>query len=114
MVGTYTINRSVLEVLLMLGFGVVGYFMRYGYSVAGASLAAVLGAGMEHNLRSGLLLEDNSIVTFVSRPWTAGILLFAFGFLAFGTRSSIRSARRAAAARREATRGGRAKVGSGA
>ena len=77
MVGTYTINRSVLEVLLMLGFGVVGYFMlRYGYSVAGASLAAVLGAGMEHNLRSGLLLEDNSIVTFVSRPWTAGILLF--------------------------------------
>ena len=115
MVGTYTINRSVLEVLLMLGFGVVGYFMlRYGYSVAGASLAAVLGAGMEHNLRSGLLLEDSSIVTFVSRPWTAAILLLAFGFLAFGTRSSIQSARRAAAARREATRGGRAKVGSGA
>lgn len=101
MLGIYTINRSVLEVFLMLGFGVVGYSMlRYGYSVAGASLAAVLGAGMENNLRSGLLLQDNSIVQFVTRPWTAGILLIALAFLAFGTWSSIKTARQAAAARR--------------
>ncbi len=103
MLGIYTINRSVLEVFLMLGFGVVGYFMlRYGYSVAGASLAAVLGAGMENNLRSGLLLQDNSVWQFVSRPWTAGILLLALAFLAYGTVTTVRTARRAAAARAEA------------
>jgi putative tricarboxylic transport membrane protein len=108
MLGIYTINRSVLEVFLMLGFGVVGYFMlRYGYSVAGASLAAVLGAGMEQNLRSGLLLQDNSVWQFVSRPWTATILLLAFAFLTYGTLTTIKTARKAAEARRMAAEAAR-------
>jgi putative tricarboxylic transport membrane protein len=105
MLGIFTINRSVLEVFLMLGFGVVGYFMlRYGYSVAGASLAAVLGAGMENNLRSGLLLQDNSVWQFVSRPWTGGVLLLSLAFLTYGTVTTVKTARKAAEARRQAAR----------
>jgi TctA family transporter len=59
---------------------------------------------MENNLRSGLLLQDNSIWQFVSRPWTSAILVLAFAFLAYGTATTVKTARRAAAARQEAAR----------
>lgn len=85
-VGTYSIDRSVFDVFLLLLFGVVGYFMlRYGYSTAGAAIAVVLGEGLETNLRAGLLLMEGDIVAFISRPWTASILLFAIILLIYGT-----------------------------
>lgn len=103
MIGTYTLDRSTFDVVLLLIFGVVGYFMlRYGYSVAGASLAAVLGPGLENNLRSGLLLMDKDIIAFVSRPWTAGILLVSFALLAYGTYGTIKLARASGRAKRAA------------
>ena len=103
MIGTFTLNRSVFDVFLLLFFGVVGYFMlRYGYSVAGAALAAVLGAGLEDNLRAGLLLTGNDIVAFVTRPWTGGILLVSLGLLIYGTIGTVRLARQSARVRREA------------
>ena len=57
MLGAYAAERSTFHVLLLVIFGIVGYFMiRYGYSTAGAAIGFVLGAGLETNLRSGLLL----------------------------------------------------------
>lgn len=94
MVGTYTINRSVFDVYLLIFFGVVGYFMlRYGYSTAGAAIAVVLGSGLETNLRAGLLLMQGDVWEFLSRPWTAGILGFSVFLLIFGTVNTMRTAR---------------------
>src|SRR5690606_6116583 len=65
MMGVYTVDRSVFDVFLLIFFGVIGYFMlRYGYSAAGAAIAAVLGAGLETNLRAGLLLKGGSVWEF--------------------------------------------------
>ena len=40
--------------------------LRYGYSTAGAAIAVVLGAGLETNLRAGLLLKGGSFWEFIT------------------------------------------------
>jgi putative tricarboxylic transport membrane protein len=103
MVGTYSIDRSVFDVFLLLLFGVIGYFMlRYGYSTAGAAIAVVLGEGLETNLRAGLLLMEGDALAFLSRPWTAGILGFAILLLIYGSVNTLRLSRQEAAERERA------------
>lgn len=95
--GMYTLG-GVFAVLVCLIFGVIGYFMiRYGYSVAAAALAAILSAPFERTLRQGLNLMDNSLISFVTRPVTAVILLIAAAVLIFGV-AQLRSQRREASA----------------
>lgn len=102
MLGTYISHHIQFDVVLLVVFGFVGYFMlRYGYSTAGAAMAVVLGGGLETNLRSGLLLVGD-VWTFVSRPWTALILGMALILLAHGTIGTIRLSRRAALRRNSA------------
>jgi len=100
MIGVFSINRSVFDVYVLLFFGVVGYFMlRYGYQPAGASIAFILGGGLETNLRAGLLLTGGDIVKFVTRPWTAAILCVAIALLLFGVYSTVKLLRRERLAR---------------
>jgi putative tricarboxylic transport membrane protein len=95
MVGVYSIRRSAFDVITALIFGIIGYFMmRYGYPVVAAAVAMVLGPGFEEKLRTGLLLERNSIVGFLTRPVTALILLLALALLIWGIRGTVREIRR--------------------
>jgi putative tricarboxylic transport membrane protein len=101
--GVWTINNSSFDVLVMLALGVVGYFMmRYGYSVAAAAITAVLGRGFEAYFRRGLMLTNSSFLEFVSRPWTAVILLLCVALLIYGTIGTIRLARKAAEVKAQA------------
>ena len=94
MLGVYALSRQVFDVMVCLGFGVIGYFMsRYGYSVAAAGLAAILSAQFERTLRQGLNLFDNDFVLFISRPITATVLLISLGILVFGIVRVRRDAR---------------------
>ena len=87
---------------LLILFGITGYFMlRYGYTPAGAAVAAILGNGLETNFRTGLLLCNGSLLTFISRPWTGAVLAFSAVRLIYGAFGTIRLARRAAALRRQ-------------
>ena len=100
MIGVYTLNRSIFDVYTMLLFGAVGYFMlRYGYPPAGASIAMILGTGLEVNLRSGLLLKQGDVIAFVSRPWTALFLSFALALLIYAILSTWKLARKERLAR---------------
>lgn len=103
MVGVFAIDRSVFDVFLLIVFGVIGYFMlRYGYSTAGAAIAVVLGAGLETNLRAGLLLMQGDVWAFVSRPLTAIVLGISIVLLIFGAYGTIKEARRESKLRRSA------------
>ena len=83
--GVYAFRSSVTDVVVMVAFGVIGYFMyRYDYSPAAAALAVVLSRGFESHLRYGLALSDDSVVALVTRPVTGGILLLAVAILAGG------------------------------
>ena len=103
LVGVFSFHRSLFDVFVMILFGMVGYIMRrYGYPVAATALAVILGRGFETNLRQGLVLVDESWWRFVTRPWTGLILGFSFALLIYGAIGTIRMARRASAARKEA------------
>jgi putative tricarboxylic transport membrane protein len=98
-VGVYALRRSVFDVVVLLVCGIVGYFMvRYGYSPAAAAIGLLLGAGFESNLRQGLLLMDSDVVAFVSRPWTATILLVALALLVYGMYGTVKTTRKQRAA----------------
>lgn len=88
--GVFSIQFRLFDVLVCMVMGVIGYFMlRYGYSVAAASLAVVLASGFEQQLRRGLNLFDNSIISFLSRPITLLIVAASLIFLYVGVRRTL-------------------------
>jgi putative tricarboxylic transport membrane protein len=101
MIGAFSINRSVFDVYVLLFFGFVGYFMlRYGYPPAGASIAAILGTGLETNLRAGLMLKQGDFVAFVIRPWTALFLTVSLILLVYAIYSTVKLLRKERLARK--------------
>jgi putative tricarboxylic transport membrane protein len=58
----------------------------------------VLGGELERSLRLGLNLSDGNIVTFVTRPITATILIVTVAIMVFGVTRHLRMRRRMAAA----------------
>jgi putative tricarboxylic transport membrane protein len=80
-VGTFTVNGSIIEVGIMLACGVLGFFMRrYGFSPAALVIALVLGPMGEETLRQTLLISDGSWGIFVERT-TSIVLLGAMAFI---------------------------------
>jgi putative tricarboxylic transport membrane protein len=85
MLGVFALSRQIFDVWVCLGCGIIGYFMtRYGYSVAAASLAAILASEFERTLRQGLNLFDNDPILFLSRPIAATILIVSLIILGLG------------------------------
>jgi len=75
LIGAYAINLSILDLELMLGFGVLGYLMRkFDYDTAPLVLAFLLGPMMEVAMRQSLILSQGSFSIFVSRPISAACL----------------------------------------
>ncbi|MBN2859225.1 MAG: tripartite tricarboxylate transporter permease [Sphaerochaetaceae bacterium] len=78
-IGAYAYNTRMFDVLLMMLFGVAGYFMRrHGYSVAPLTLALVLGKMMDDNFRRAVSLavsEDNMLRALFGRPITITLLI---------------------------------------
>ena len=68
-VGAYAPNQSMVDVMIMLVFGVVGYlFRRYGFSPAPLIMGLVLGKMVEETLKQSLLIFDQDWMQFFSRP----------------------------------------------
>lgn len=94
LIGVYSLNFSQVEIALMIGFGVLGYFMRkFKFEMAPLILALVLGPMMESNLRLALLLNQGDASVFVTKPISA-LFIAVSGLLIFSTMiPSIRSRR---------------------
>lgn len=74
-IGTYAVRNLMFDVFVMLGFGIIGYFLRrFNYPMAPAVLALVLAELIESNMRRALIASDGSWTTFVTHP-ISGILL---------------------------------------
>ncbi len=68
-VGAYAPNQSMVDVMIMLVFGVVGYlFRRYGFAPAPLIMGLVLGKMVEETLKQSLLIFDQDWTQFFSRP----------------------------------------------
>jgi putative tricarboxylic transport membrane protein len=93
-IGVFSLRQSIFDLVVLVVCGIIGYFMsRYGYSTAAAAIAVVLGGLAEAYLRQGLNLARNDWGTFLSRPITAGILIFAAVLLAYGIWSTVQQGR---------------------
>lgn len=75
LIGAYGVNNNPTDILVMLGFGVFGFYAeRHGFSLAPMTLAFVLGPLMELSLRQSLILSDGEFMVFLDRPIAATLL----------------------------------------
>jgi putative tricarboxylic transport membrane protein len=76
--GVYTVNNSVQDLLLMVGFGIFGYILRrLDIPAAPIILAMVLGDLMEQAMRQSLIMSDGSLGIFFTRPIALILLILA-------------------------------------
>lgn len=77
-VGSYSLNNSIFDVIVVLVFGVIGYIMnRYDFSPPAAVLGLVLGGYIELNLRRGLAISSGDFMIFFERPISLLLLILA-------------------------------------
>jgi putative tricarboxylic transport membrane protein len=77
-VAVYAVNGSVLDLVLMTGFGVLGYAMRkLGFPLAPLILGLVLGPLAETNLRRSLALSGGDWSVLFSSPIAMGLWVLA-------------------------------------
>jgi putative tricarboxylic transport membrane protein len=82
LIGVYTLNSNTTEILIMLIFGIAGFFLRrLGFEGAPFILAMVLGPVMETSLRQTLLISRGSFAIFYTRPICAVLLALTILFL---------------------------------
>ncbi|MDP9980942.1 putative tricarboxylic transport membrane protein [Pseudarthrobacter oxydans] len=79
-IGAYTINFSVFDVFVMIGFGLLGLALRHlDIPLAPMVLTLVLGPLMERSLRESLEISQGDFGIFTSRPISA--VLIGLGIL---------------------------------
>jgi putative tricarboxylic transport membrane protein len=83
-IGTYASDLVMLNPLLALVFGIVGYGMRiYGFSPAATVLGMVLGVLAESELRRSLLISHGTWTIFFTRPISAVLMALTAGALLY-------------------------------
>lgn len=68
-IGAYTVHNAMLDIWLMVLFGVLGYvFKKLDYPLAPLVLALVLGDNAENSFRQAMLLSQGDLGIFMSNP----------------------------------------------
>jgi putative tricarboxylic transport membrane protein len=80
-IGAYTVHNSTFDVMMMVVFGIAGYFLKKtNYPLAPLVLAIVLGDKAEEGFRQSLLASQGSFSVF----WENGLVstIMALGLIA--------------------------------
>jgi putative tricarboxylic transport membrane protein len=78
LIGAYSINGNIIDVIIMSIFGIVGYMMKkLEYEGAPLILAFVLGPMFENALRQSLMMSKGSFSIFFTRPISLVFILLA-------------------------------------
>jgi putative tricarboxylic transport membrane protein len=76
--GTYTLNRSMLDLVLLYAAGAIGCAMRvYDVPLVPAVLGLILGPMSEQHFRRALAISEGDLSVFVTRPLAATLLMVA-------------------------------------
>jgi putative tricarboxylic transport membrane protein len=83
-VGIYSLSGSHFDLILMVGFGVLGYFLRkLDVPTVPVILGILLGGNMEDALRRAMVLSDGDFTFLFSSPIALGLWIAAIlGFVA--------------------------------
>lgn len=75
MVGTYSANKNVFDLWMMLGFGLLGWLLRkLEYDIAPFVLAFVLAPLLEQSLRQSMTMSVDGAMILFQRPVSAGLV----------------------------------------
>ena len=75
LIGSYSLNNAVGDVIIMSAFGVLGLLMKkFQFEAAPLVLALVLGPMIEDNLRQALIISGGSFAVFFTRPISGAFL----------------------------------------
>lgn len=86
-VGTYASRGNIFDAALMVLFGAVGFIMnRNKFPIPPLIIAFVIGSQLETSLRQSLILSDNSISIFFTRPISLVLIIIAVVFSVFMVR----------------------------
>jgi len=84
-IGAYSLRFQMLDIWIVLLFGVIGYLMRkFGFPVAPMVLAAVLARMLETSLMQSLVISQGSALIFFTRPISVVFMFVALFFIARG------------------------------
>ncbi len=83
-VGIYSLSGSYFDLLLMIGFGILGYILRkVDVPAVPVILGILLGGHMEVSLRRAMVLSDGDWTYLISSPISIGLWVAAIvGFIA--------------------------------
>lgn len=91
LIGVYSLNNSITEVMIMIFFGFVGYLLKkFEYEPAPLILALVLGPQLESSLRRSLLMQNGDLTIFFSRPISAIFLVIGIALIVFPLLTKLR------------------------
>jgi len=63
MIGAYSGSSSFIDVWVMVGFGIIGFFMnRHGFSAAPLVMGLILGAMVEETFSQSMIIYDNNFM----------------------------------------------------
>ena len=89
-IGIYSINNQAADVIITAFFGLVGYgLLKLGFELAPLLLGFVLGGLLEDTFRRAMDLSHGSLMTFVERPISAGLLVLALIVLVIAVLPSV-------------------------
>jgi len=76
--GTYGISRSILDLLLLYGMGLVGFLMRrFDFPAAPLIIGLILGPLAEKQFRNAMTISQGDWTVFLTRPLSASLLAVA-------------------------------------
>ncbi len=83
-VGAYAVNNSIADVYWMLGFGLLGYFMRhYGYPLGPVILGVILSRLLDDNWRRAIISERGDLGRFFEGVAASPLSLVLFASVIF-------------------------------
>src|SRR6266568_7960447 len=91
-IGSYSLNNSMLDVFITVIFGLIGYWLRkMKYPLAPLVVALVLGDSTERELRKALIASGGSPLIFVGSPLSATLIVLALILLLLPVVRALRS-----------------------
>ena len=82
LIGVYSVNNNIFEVIIMILFGIIGYLMKkFAYEGAPLILAFVLSPLMENALRQSLIMSHGSFSIFFTRSISLFLIVSALFLL---------------------------------
>src|SRR5262247_4552066 len=89
-IGVYEVSHSIVDVWIMLIFGVVGYALKkFGFDPAPLVLGLVIAPIFEMSLRQSLIMSDGTWGIFLERPIALTLLLVSAVLLALAAVSLV-------------------------